>query len=124
MATAKTTVSELEALRAELEALKAENETLKDEKRAVPMSATRPAPSLADQPKVKLKLFKDAGKYKDDVFVGINGHTFLIKRGVEVEVPESVARVLEDADRQSGLAADYMSDLQDQNVRNPQPGTT
>lgn len=32
---------------------------------------------------------------KDDVFVGINGRTFLIQRGVEVAVPRNVARVLE-----------------------------
>lgn len=29
-----------------------------------------------------------------DVFVGINGRTWLIKRGVEVEVPECVAEVI------------------------------
>lgn len=32
---------------------------------------------------------------KDDVFVGINGRTFLIQRGVEVSVPRNVAKVLE-----------------------------
>ena len=32
---------------------------------------------------------------KDDVFVGINGRTFLIQRGVEVAVPRNVAKVLE-----------------------------
>ena len=36
---------------------------------------------------VKLKLFKDNGQYKDDVFVAVNGRTFQIVRGVEVEVP-------------------------------------
>lgn len=31
---------------------------------------------------------------QEDVFVGVNLNTYLIKRGVEVEVPESVAEVL------------------------------
>lgn len=33
-------------------------------------------------------------KNQEDVFVGVNMKTYLIKRGVEVEVPESVAEVL------------------------------
>ena len=31
---------------------------------------------------------------KEDVFVGVNGKNYLIKRGVDVEVPASVAEVL------------------------------
>jgi len=34
---------------------------------------------------------------QDDVVVQINGYAFQIKRGVDVEVPESVVGVLEDA---------------------------
>ena len=30
---------------------------------------------------VEIKLFKDNGKYKDDVFVSVNGETIAIKRG-------------------------------------------
>lgn len=44
---------------------------------------------------VKIKLFKDNDKYKDDVFVAVNGRTFLIKRGEEVEVPRCVKEVLD-----------------------------
>ena len=49
---------------------------------------------MAAQKKVKIKLPISRNE-KEDVFVGINGKTYLIKRGVEVEVPESVAKVLE-----------------------------
>jgi hypothetical protein len=35
---------------------------------------------------------------QDDVFVGVNGRTWLIKRGVEVEVPECVAEVIRNAE--------------------------
>jgi exosome complex RNA-binding protein Rrp4 len=41
--------------------------------------------------KIRLPLTKSE---KNDVFVGVNGRTWLIKRGVEVEVPECVAEVL------------------------------
>ena len=43
---------------------------------------------------VRIRLPKDR-RDQEDVFVGINEKTWLIKRGVEVEVPECVAEVLE-----------------------------
>jgi hypothetical protein len=44
--------------------------------------------------KVKIKLPLSRTE-KDDVFVGLNGKTYQIKRGVEVEVPAGVAKILE-----------------------------
>ncbi len=44
---------------------------------------------------VKIKLFKDNDKYKSDMFVCVNGERYLIQRGVEVEVPEYIAEVIE-----------------------------
>ena len=44
---------------------------------------------------VKIKIPRGR-KDEGDVFVGINERTWLIKRGVEVEVPECVAMLLED----------------------------
>ena len=49
---------------------------------------------------VKIKLFKDNYKYKDDVFVAVNGKAWQIQRGAEVEVPEEVAQVLEQSIKQ------------------------
>lgn len=43
---------------------------------------------------VRIRLPKER-RDQEDVFVGINERTWLIKRGVEVEVPECVAEVLE-----------------------------
>ena len=60
---------------------------------------------------VKIRLFKDSNKYKNDLFVGVNGRTFQIKRGVEVEVPESVALVIEDAQAQEIEAMRVMEEL-------------
>ena len=49
----------------------------------------------AKQEMVKVKLFRDNGKYKDDVYVSVNGKRYIVPRGVEVEVPAGVAEVLE-----------------------------
>lgn len=49
---------------------------------------------------VKLRLFKDSGKYKEPVFVAVNGKTYMIERGVEVEVPDYVAEVLANSEAQ------------------------
>lgn len=39
-----------------------------------------------------------------DVFVGINGRTWLLKRGQDIEVPESVAEVLANSEKMDTLA--------------------
>ena len=46
-----------------------------------------------DEKKVKIKLPLTRNE-KDDAYVALNGRTFLIQRGVEVEVPEGVAEIL------------------------------
>lgn len=50
---------------------------------------------------VEVKLFKDNNKYKDDVFVAVNGENCVIKRGERVKIKRKFATVLD------------MSDLQD-----------
>ena len=49
---------------------------------------------------VTIELFKDNERYKDDVFVAVNGKTYQIKRGVPVKVPRNVALVLERSRKQ------------------------
>ena len=61
---------------------------------------------------VKIRLFRDNRAYTEDVFVGINGKTYQIKRGVEVEVPDYVAEVLRNSEKQDQYAIALMSDLQ------------
>lgn len=63
-----------------------------------------------DEKLVKIRLFKDNERYKDDVFVAVNGRSFQIKRGEEVEVPESVAEVLERSMDQDAATAGLMED--------------
>ena len=44
---------------------------------------------------------------KDDVFVGLNGKTYLIKRGEEVTVPADVAKILERREKMLSIAMDF-----------------
>lgn len=52
-----------------------------------------------------IRLFKDNERYRDDVFVSVNGRTFQIKRGVEVQVPRYVQEVLDNSMSQDMVAA-------------------
>lgn len=49
---------------------------------------------------VEIKLFKDTGKYKDDVFVGCNGETVAIKRGERVKIKRKFAEILDNSEHQ------------------------
>lgn len=72
------------------------------------------AEKKGDKPAMKkIRLFRDNGEYKDDLFVSVNGHSFLIKRGVEVEVPDYIAQVIEDAEAQNNKALEYMASVAD-----------
>lgn len=62
----------------------------------------------AKQEMVKVKLFRDNGKYKDDVFVAVNGKRYMVPRGVEVEVPKSVYEVLQNSMSQDEATEQYM----------------
>lgn len=57
---------------------------------------------------VKIRLFKDNDKYKDDVFVAVNGMSYQIKRGEDVEVPDYVAEVLEQSAKQDAATANLI----------------
>lgn len=49
---------------------------------------------------VEVRLFKDNNKYKDDVFVSVNGENCVIKRGIPVKIKRKFALVLENSDLQ------------------------
>ena len=51
-----------------------------------------------------IRLFKDSQRYKAPVFVGVNGETYLIQRGVDVEVPAAVAEVLRHSEEMDNAA--------------------
>lgn len=60
---------------------------------------------------VTIKLFKDTNKYKDDVFVAVNGVGMIIPRGKEVTVPRKYAIALKNSEAQDSFAAEYSSQL-------------
>ena len=53
-------------------------------------------PNVKDAPAEKMVKVRipRTSKSQEDVFVSVNMKTYLIKRGVDVDVPESVAEVL------------------------------
>ncbi|MBE6582067.1 MAG: hypothetical protein E7648_02235 [Ruminococcaceae bacterium] len=55
---------------------------------------------------VKIRIPRERDR-NDDVFVCVNGRTWLIKRGVEVEVPECVAEVIRNAEAVAEQAFAY-----------------
>ena len=63
--------------------------------------------------RVKIKLPLVPGVLEDDVFVGDNGKTYLIQRGVETEVPQSVAEILETAQKYEVTASKVYARLQE-----------
>ncbi len=58
--------------------------------------------------KVDFYAFKDNGRYKDDITVGVNGKLFRIKRGEHVMIPRYVRDVIEQSMRQDAKTADLI----------------
>ena len=63
--------------------------------------------------KVKIKLFKDNGKYKDDVFVAVNGIGMIVPRGKEVEIPRKYAIALQNSERQDEYAVSIQNEYKE-----------
>lgn len=118
---------DLEALKAELLAdVKAESEKIltdaKKEAKKIIAEAKKGVivtPETDEQKEkaeelVKIRLFKDRGKYSSDVTVIHNGRAWQIQRGKEVEVPRKVAQLLADSDAQRGFAADIIEGYKDE----------
>ncbi|MEG2678605.1 MAG: hypothetical protein RR949_01630 [Oscillospiraceae bacterium] len=53
------------------------------------------APADDGEEMVYIRLFKDNDKYKDDVFVAVNGERVQIRRGEKVQIKRKFADVLE-----------------------------
>ena len=94
---------------AEAEAAKAEAQKLVEEARkaagAKSAEEEEKAKKAAEQRAymeeyVEIKLFKDNDKYKDDVFVSVNGENCVIKRGERVKIKRKFAEVLDHSEHQ------------------------
>lgn len=58
---------------------------------------------------VEVSLFRDGERYRDDVYVCVNGEGCLIRRGEPVRVPRPVAEALEHSARQDARAEAMMA---------------
>ena len=79
------------------------------------MAATKKEPEVKTDAKgrtmVRIQLFKDNKTYKDPLFVGVNGETFMVERGVPVDVPDYVAHVIKNSEAQDHAAFMQMEEL-------------
>lgn len=67
--------------------------------------------TVAKEKMVKIKIPRSR-KDEEDVFVSVNERTWLIKRGVEVEVPECVKEVIDHQEMMLDEAYDFDSKVQ------------
>ena len=81
----------------------AETEKLKETQAAE--TEEQPAP---DDGMVNIFLMRDSDKYKGDVFVQVNGRSYIVKRGRNVKVPKEVAEVLQNSQEQDTKAAEFI----------------
>ena len=57
---------------------------------------------------VAVKLFRDNDRYKDDVYVAVNGHNCVIKRGEWVKIKRKFALVLDQSEIQDMQTAEML----------------
>lgn len=81
------------------------------------MPKTNNKPYDPNEP-VTLRLFKDNDRYKDDVFVCVNGDACLIRRGETVTIKRKFADLLERSMAQDGKTADMMGRHTEQFLQN------
>lgn len=63
---------------------------------------------------VPFRAFKDAGKYNDDITVGVNGKIWRIKRGVDLMIPRKVREVIMNSMDLEAKTADMITGKQRQ----------
>ncbi len=56
---------------------------------------------------VPFRAFKDNDKYKDDIFVCVNGRSWRIKRGEDVMIPRYVRNIIDQSEQQKLAATNY-----------------
>ena len=98
LANAKAEAEKIAAdAKAEAEAIIADAKTSDSGKPSEEQKAADEARKAYWNELVEIELFKDNNKYKDDVFVAVNGENCLIKRGERVKIKRKFAKVLEDS---------------------------
>ena len=70
-----------------------------------------PAVELEQRKYVRLRLPVDPQLKKEPMFVGVNGKSYYVPRGVETSVPYEVYRVIERALKQREDTRDYIDSI-------------
>ena len=102
------------ALRAEYEQKlaerEAENARLRGEKRTAEAKKRKAAEEYEKylNEYISVKLFKDNDRYKDDVYVAVNGQNCIIKRGEWVRIKRKFAMVLDTSEIQDMKTAELI----------------
>lgn len=100
------------------EQLKAENEQLKADSTADAAAYDENTAAIERMnEKVPVTLFKDNGKYKDDLVVQLAGVAYQIKRGVTVMVPRAVYDIIRRSQLQDQRTANMLDALQEEYAR-------
>lgn len=60
---------------------------------------------------VSVRLFKDSGKYKDSLFLAVNGETCLIRRGVTVPAKKKFLWVIQNQMKQDASTANLIQSM-------------
>lgn len=115
---------ELEAIKAQIAKMladaKAEAEAIINNAKDQANAAAAGKPVMSEEAKkaneywneeVEIQLFKDGGKYKDDVYVAVNGQNCLIQRGKPVKVKRKFAEALRLSLEQDNETADMIREL-------------
>lgn len=123
----QTVSPELEAIKAEIakmiEEARAEANSIIDEAKKQATDIKRGAPVMSTEEKkaddywneeVEIQLFKDNGRYSDDVYVAVNGENCLIQRGRPVKVKRKFAEALRLSMEQDNETADMIRELESQ----------
>ena len=113
----------LAALREEYEHKLAEKEAENAKLRADKKSAEDKSRAAAQKYEdylneyISVKLFKDNDRYKDDVYVAVNGQNCIIKRGEWVKIKRKYALVLDASEIQDMKTADFIEKEQSRFAR-------
>lgn len=123
----QTVSPELEAIKAEIakmiEEARAEASSIIDEAKKQATDIKRGTPVMSTEEKkvddywneeVEIQLFKDKGRYSDDVYVAVNGENCLIQRGRPVKVKRKFAEALRLSMEQDNETADMIRELESQ----------
>lgn len=104
--------AQVEQLSGQIETLHRQLEEMKDE--AVPdVSLDRDTHESYLNEYVDVRLFKDNGKYKEPLYVGINGKNCMIPRGEFVRIKRKFAFLIEQSEIQEMKAAETLQQAKD-----------